>query len=101
MGLRARFWPGLRTRSIWLEAAIALAATVVVAVGAAAPDAGPLGVVLPLGAVLAVLLFLFRRTRPLLPFAVGALEAAVAPVASIGVLVTSYAVGRYVRGWPQ
>ncbi|MGK5112536.1 sensor histidine kinase [Geodermatophilus sp. CPCC 205506] len=101
MGLRARFWPGLRTRSIWLEAAIALAATVVVAVGAAAPDAGPLGVVLPLGAALAVLLFLFRRTRPLLPFAVAALEAALSPVASIGVLVTSYAVGRYVGGWPQ
>ncbi len=103
MGIRARLWPGLGARSIWFEAILALAASATVAVGAATPEAGQLvsDQVLVAGGVLQVLtLFLFRRRAPLIPFMVSAVLSALAPVLTLGFLLTSYAIGRYAGRWP-
>jgi signal transduction histidine kinase len=97
MRLRDRVWPGLPARSLWFEAFVALAGTAVVLVGSAqAPD-----FVLAPGAVLLVVtLFLFRRSAPLIPFTVSAALVIAAPQVSIALMLTSYAVGRYIARWP-
>jgi signal transduction histidine kinase len=107
MRLRDRIWPGLRTRSIWFDAFVALVGTVSIAVGAAAgpsPGSWPPAVAAVAGTLLAVALFLFRRSAPLLPFALGAvltaLSPADAPAVTVGIAITCYAVGRYVGSWP-
>jgi len=102
MGLRTRIWPGLRARSIWFEATLALVSSATVAAGAATPDPGVLpDPVLFAGAVLlAVLLFLFRRSAPLVPFVLSAALAAVSPPVSVGMMLTAYALGRYTGRWP-
>ena len=107
MGIRARFWPGLRTRSIWFEAFVALIGTVSIAVGAAAgetPGSWPAAFAAVAGTVMAVALFLFRRSVPLLPFALAAALTAIspadAPAVTVGIAITCYSVGRYVGRWP-
>lgn len=102
MRLRDRIWPGLRARSIWLEAHVALTATATIAIGVATPEAGlvPDAVLVTGGALLVVALFLLRRRAPLVPFAISALLAAVVPDLVIGLMLTTYAVGRYEGRWP-
>jgi signal transduction histidine kinase len=102
MGIRARLWPGLRTRSIWLDAGIALVGSGSVVLGAG--DTGtrvlPVPVILTGTALLTVALLLFRRRAPLVPFAVAAFLAVFSPIGQIGLAITSYSVGRYVARWP-
>jgi signal transduction histidine kinase len=102
MGLRARIWPGLRTRSIWFEAAVALLSGLSIGLGAATPvDQGLPEIVLIIGtALFAVLLVLFRRRAPLLPFLLAAVLAAFSPAVHLGMPVAAYAVGRYDGRWP-
>src|SRR6476661_5747941 len=102
MRLRERVWPGLRPRSIALEAVIALLGTVAVGLTTGTPDdrLAPMAVLYVGTAVLGVTLFLFRRSAPLVPFLVAAALAALSPAVTIAVPLTSYAVGRYVGRWP-
>jgi signal transduction histidine kinase len=107
MGIRERFWPGLRTRSIWFEAFVALVGTVSIALGAAAgetPDSWPAAFAVVAGALMTVALFLFRRSAPLLPFALAAALTAIspadAPAVTVGIAITCYSLGRYVGRWP-
>jgi signal transduction histidine kinase len=102
MRLRDRLWPGLRTPSVWLDALLALLSLTTIVIGAATPEARILpDVFLVVGAVvLTVLLLFFRRRAPLAPFAVSAAVSLVSPALTAGMLITSYAVGRYVGRWP-
>ena len=103
MGIRARIWPGLRARGIWQEAALALLSGGAVLVDAVSDDPDtvvPAGVLL-LGAVgLATLMVLFRRSHPIVPFALSSVLAAVSAPALVAETLTAYAVGRYVGRWP-
>ena len=101
MDLRARLWPGLTSRSVWLEIGLALAGCVVSGVGATTPTRSRLSeALLLLGAVvLGVLLALLRRRRPLLPFLVSAALAACSTDVNGGLVLTSYAVARYRGRW--
>ena len=92
----------LSRRSRWLEAGLALVGGIGVALGAT-DAAGGLGVptwlllaTLPL---LALSLFLFRRTVPFLPMVLGALLTALTPAVSLALLVAAYAMGRYEPRW--
>src|SRR3954470_23870188 len=102
MGIRARLWPGLRTRSIWLDAGIALigSGSVVLSSGSPEDRVLPVPVVVTGTVLLTVALLLFRRRAPLIPFAVAAFLAAFSPIGQIGLAIASYAVGRYVARWP-
>ncbi|MGY1601850.1 sensor histidine kinase [Geodermatophilus sp. SYSU D00815] len=103
MGIRARLWPGLRARSIWFDGFIALLAQATVVLGAVTPEPQQLLPDIPLialGVLQALTLFLFRRRAPLVPFAVSAVLSVVTPALTAGLLLTSYAVGRYVGRWP-
>ena len=103
MGMRARLWPGLTTREIWLDVLLALSSAVAVTLSRRAPgEAGVLpGAVAATGTVvLAVLLLVLRRRAPLVPFAVSAVLTAISPAVTIAVLITAYAVGRYEIRWP-
>ncbi|SOE03816.1 sensor histidine kinase [Blastococcus haudaquaticus] len=102
MRLRDRIWPGLSTRGLWLEAHVALTATATIAIGVVTPEAGlvPDAVLLTGSALLVVTLFLFRRSAPLVPFAISAALGALMPDLVIGLLLTTYAVGRYEGRWP-
>jgi len=102
MGLRARIWPGLGVRSIWFDGLVALLATVTVAVGVVTPEARLVAdaVLVVGGGLLVVALFLFRRSAPLVPFAISVVLTALVPALSIGLAVAAYAVGRYVSRWP-
>ncbi|NEK84780.1 histidine kinase [Blastococcus saxobsidens] len=99
MRVRDRLWPGLGARGVWLELHVAVSCAAVVAFEVAALNPGPLGsLLLVLVAVLlGFLLLLLRRRAPLVPFGVGAALAAID--ISTGLLVTSYAVARYVGSW--
>src|SRR4051794_4661667 len=108
MGIRARIWPGLRTRSIWFDALVALLGTVSIAVGGAAgptPGSWSPAVAAVAGTLMALALFLFRRSAPLLPFALAAVLTAFspadAPAVTVGIAITCYAVGRYAARWPM
>ena len=102
MRIRERFWPGLRARSIGLEALVALASTATVVVGVVTPEARltPDAVLVTGGVLLVGTLFLFRRSAPVVPFVVGAVLGALVPALTIGMLLTAYAVGRYEGRWP-
>jgi signal transduction histidine kinase len=102
MRLRERVWPGLRPRSIVLEAVIALLGTVAVGITTGTPDdrLASISVMFVGTAVLGGTLFLFRRSAPLVPFLVAAALAVLSPAVTIAVPLTSYAVGRYVGRWP-
>ncbi|MGY1701196.1 sensor histidine kinase [Geodermatophilus sp. SYSU D00766] len=100
MGLRARLWPGLGPRSVGFEVVLALLGTVAVGLSAAAPGNGPLALVVPGTVLLVGTLALLRRSAPLVPFAVGAVLAALTPAVTVATLFTAYAVGRYEGRWP-
>jgi signal transduction histidine kinase len=102
MGIRARLWPGLRTRSIWLDAVIALLGSGSVVLGSADPQGRvlPVPVIITGAVLLTVALLFFRRRAPLVPFAVAGFLAAFSPIGQLGLAIASYAVGRYVARWP-
>jgi signal transduction histidine kinase len=102
MGIRARLWPGLSLRGISLEVFLAAISAVAITLSDRSPDDGALPV--PAGiagtVVLGLLLLFLRRRAPLIPFAFSALLTALGPWASLAVLITAYAVGRYEPRWP-
>src|SRR5947208_8101209 len=102
MGLRARIWPGLSTRGIVLEVAIAVLSTVAIGAGGATGDRGPLPVwaFAVLTAVVFVLVLTLRRRAPFLPFVVSALLSVLSPAINGALTPLSYSVGRYVGRWP-
>jgi signal transduction histidine kinase len=101
MGLRARVWPGLRTRSTWLEVAIAVLTAVAMAAGGATTDRGPVSpaVFAVLAAVVAGLLLTLRRRAPFAVLAVDVVLSVLSPALDAALTPLSYAVGRYVPGW--
>ena len=104
MRLRARVWPGLRTRSIVLECVVAAVSLVSIGITAGQPDlreAVTAPVVVTGSAVLALLLLGLRRRAPLVPFLVAAVLAALSQAVWLAIPFTSYAMGRYVGRWPQ
>src|SRR5690242_17423627 len=86
MTIRARLWPGLRTRSIWFEVLLAFFSWAPMAITVLAPrPTTALWVPVFIGTVvLAVLLALFRRSRPMLPFLLAAVLTAVHPSGTFG-----------------
>ena len=104
MAVRTSLQLGLSRRILAAELALAVLGGVVVGLGTGAPETPsglvPVVIVVAGIALLAILLFLFRRTAPLVPFALSAVLAAISPAVTIAMLITSYAVGRYVRQWP-
>ena len=94
---------GLRRRSKWLEAGLAAIGCIGVVVGASDPSIGapiPEGFLLLALPVLAVLMWLYRRTLPILPFVLSALLVGLSPAVIVALIITSYAVGRYEPRWP-
>ena len=102
MGLRARIWPGLSVRGVWLELGLALLGTIAVGAGGATGDRGlvPVGVFAILTALLFLLQLTLRRRLPLVPFLLSALLSVVSPALNGFLLLLAYAVGRYVGRWP-
>jgi signal transduction histidine kinase len=102
MGIRARIWPGLRTRGVVLEVAIATLSTVAVGAGGATGDRGPVSV--PVFAVLTavafVLLLTLRRRAPFVPFLVVAVLSVLSPAINGALTPLAYSMGRYVGRWP-
>jgi signal transduction histidine kinase len=93
----------LRRRSKWLEAGLAAIGCIGVVVGASDPSIGapiPEGFLLLALPVLAVLMWLYRRTLPILPFVISALLVGLSPAVIVALIITSYAVGRYEPRWP-
>src|SRR3954453_5936906 len=101
MRLRERVWPGLRTRGIWLEFALALLSTVAISAGAATGDRGPVSglVFAVLTVVVFVLMLTLRRRAPFIPFLLGALLSVLSPAINGSLTVLGYAVGRYDGRW--
>jgi signal transduction histidine kinase len=93
----------LPRRSKWLEAVLALVGCIGVVVGASDPTLGapiPEGFLLLALPVLAVAMWFYRRTLPILPFVLSALLAGLSPAVIVALSITSYAVGRYEPRWP-
>src|ERR1700712_4261305 len=101
MRLRARIWPGLSTRGIALEAALAVLSTVAIGAGAATGDRGAVSVAgfSALTAVTFVLLLTLRRRAPLWPFLLSALISVLSPAINGALTPLAYAVGRYNGRW--
>ncbi|MCZ2807135.1 histidine kinase [Modestobacter sp. VKM Ac-2983] len=101
MGVRERIWPGLTARGIALEAGLAGLGVVMIVsgFGTLAPPSLDLGAVAVATALMALGLFLFRRTQPAVPFAVCAVSAALGFSPTGPWLLASYAVGRYSDSW--
>ena len=101
MRLRARIWPGLRTRGIALEVGLSLLSTVAISAGAATGDRGPVSVAVfsVLTAVVFVLMLVLRRRAPFWPFLLSALLSLLAPAINGALTVLGYAVGRYDGRW--
>ena len=102
MRLRERVWPGLRTRGIVLEVALAALSTVAISAGAATGDRGPVSVAVfsVLTAVTFVLLLTLRRRAPFWPFLLSALVSVLSPAINGALTPLAYAVGRYDGRWP-
>jgi len=102
MRLRDRIWPGLRTRGIVLEFAVAVLSTVAISAGAATGDRGPvsLAVFAVLTAAVFVLLLTRRRRAPFVPFVLSALLSVLSPAINGALTPLAYAVGRYDGRWP-
>ncbi|WP_029430567.1 sensor histidine kinase [Blastococcus sp. URHD0036] len=102
MRLRERVWPGLRTRSIWLEFTLALLSTIAISAGGATGDRGPVSVAVfaVLTAATFVLILTTRRRAPLIPFLLSALVSVLSPAINGALIVLGYAVGRYDGRWP-
>jgi signal transduction histidine kinase len=93
----------LRRRSKWVEAGLAAVSGVGVVIGASEPGMGSAigeGTLLLALPVLAATMFLYRRTAPVLPFAVSAVLTALSPAVFMSLFISSYAVGRYEPRWP-
>jgi signal transduction histidine kinase len=101
MRLRARIWPGLRTRGIVLEVALALLSTVAISAGGATGDRGPVSVAVFAGltAVVFLLTLTLRRRAPFVPFLLSALLSLLSPAINGALTVLGYAVGRYDGRW--
>jgi signal transduction histidine kinase len=90
----------LRRRSKWLEAGLAATGAISVVVGASDREIGP-GTAFLIGLpILAVAMWLYRRTLPILPYAIAAVLVAFSPAVIVALLVNAYAVGRYEPRWP-
>jgi signal transduction histidine kinase len=102
MRLRARIWPGLRTRGIVLEVGLALLSTVAISAGAATGDRGPVSglVFAVLSAVVFALTLTLRRRAPFWPFLLSAVLSLLSPALNGALTVLGYAVGRYDGRWP-
>ncbi|SEP25718.1 sensor histidine kinase [Trujillonella endophytica] len=102
MGIRARLWPGLSARSVALEVLLALGSLGFVAIGAATPEAGlvPDPALVAGSLVLAGVLVVLRRRAPLVPYAASVVLAVLSTAVTGALLITAYAVGRYVGRWP-
>src|SRR6478752_10710378 len=103
MRLRDRIWPGLRTRGIVLEVAIAVLSTVAISAGAATGDRGPVSVAAfsVLTVAVFVLLLTRRRRAPFPPFVLSALLSLVSPAINGALTPLAYSVGRYDSRWPR
>src|SRR3712207_3709338 len=97
MGLRARLWPGLATRSIWFEVLIAVLGGL--SVSAVSWTPGPAQVSLPVATVASTVvslsLLFFRRRAPLIPMLLASALGAVQPAIGGSLPLSAYAVGRY------
>jgi signal transduction histidine kinase len=102
MGLRARIWPGLSTRGVVLEFAIAVLSTVAISAGGATGDRGPVSVAVfsVLTAIEFVLLLTLRRRAPFVPFVVSVVLSALSPALNGALTPLSYSIGRYDGRWP-
>src|SRR5215218_10060131 len=102
MRLRARIWPGLRTRGIVLEGGLAVFSTGAISAGAATGDRGPVSgpVFAVLTAVVFVLMLTLRRRAPFVPFLLSALLSLLSPAINGALTVLGYPVGRYDGRWP-
>ena len=102
MGLRARLWPGLSTRSIGFEALLAVLGGLSVSAVSwtPGPDQAPLPAVVAASITVGLLLLLLRRRLPLVPFLVAAVLGAVMPAIGGAIPLAAYAVGRYTDRWP-
>jgi signal transduction histidine kinase len=101
MGLRARVWPGLRTRGVWLEVVLAVLPAAAAAGGAATGDRGvvPVWLFAVLDAAVLALLLVLRRRAPFPAFVAVAVLTVLSPALDAGLTVLAYAVGRYVGRW--
>src|SRR5215218_1021265 len=101
MRLRARIWPGLRTRGIVLEGGLAVFSTGAISAGAATGDRGPVSVAVfsVLTAVVFVLTLTLRRRAPFWPFLLSALLSVLSPAITGALTVLGYSVGRYDGRW--
>jgi signal transduction histidine kinase len=93
----------LPRRSKWFEAGLAAVGAISVVVGASDPSIGapiPEGALLIGLPVLALAMWLYRRTLPILPFVLGAVLVGLSPAVTVALIVMSYAVGRYEPRWP-
>jgi signal transduction histidine kinase len=92
----------LPRRSLALEVAVAVLSGLSVRAVSVTPDEFrvPVALVWTGSALLAVAVFLFRRSAPLIPFVGAALLAVVSPGVSGALPITAYAVGRYTSSWP-
>jgi signal transduction histidine kinase len=100
--MRLRTALQLPARSVAFEALVAvLSGFSVSAVSWAPGDAPqvPLPVAITASVALALLLFLFRRTAPLVPFLLAAALGAFQPVVGGALPLAAYAVGRYSGSW--
>jgi signal transduction histidine kinase len=102
MGLRARLWPGLSTRSIGFEVLLAVLGGLSVSAVSwtPGPDQAPLPAVVAASITVGLLLLLLRRRLPLVPFLVAAVLGAVMPAIGGAIPLAAYAVGRYTDRWP-
>src|SRR5215217_4952875 len=93
----------LPRRSKWLEVGLALVGCIGVVVGASDSSIGapiPEGTLLIGLPVLALAMWLYRRTLPMLPFVLAALLTGLSAAVTVALIVMSYAVGRYEPRWP-
>src|SRR4051812_26557027 len=103
MTIRERLWPGLRTRSIWLEVLLAAGSTVAISAGGASGDRGVFSV-LAFAVLVAVtfgMVLTLRRRAPFIPLLVVAALSVPSPAIDGALPVLSYAMGRYVGRWPS
>src|SRR5438270_328961 len=102
MRLRARIWPGLRTRGIWLEVVLTLVSTVAIGAGGTTTEERgpvPVAVFVALTALVFVLILTLRRRAPFVPFLFAAALSVLSPAINGALPVLSYAVGRYEASW--
>jgi signal transduction histidine kinase len=102
MEIRERIWPGLHTRGVVVEVAIAVLTTAAIVAGGATGDRGPVSIAVfaVLTAVAGVLLLTLRRRAPFVAFLISVVLSVLSPAINGALTPLSYAVGRYVGRWP-